>query len=128
MPDINIDGGWLALIGTIFGGAGLKIIEAWLGKAKQRQDHGAQIREELRKEVIGLREELAKSKVEELRLETEVEAWRSKYYDQFVTISEKTTQLTIAQDKIIQLKATLDSLKTRIAELEKKMGETTTDE
>lgn len=125
MPDISVDGAWLAVIGTIFGGAGLKIIEAWLGKAKQRQDHGAEIREELRKEVIGLREELAKAKVEELRLETEVEAWRSKYYDQFVTITEKTTELTLAAEKIAALQTALEEFKVRIAELEKRINNPT---
>lgn len=116
MPDI--DGAWLALIGTLFGGAGLKIIEAYLGNAKKRQDAGVSMRDELRQEIAGLRAEAEKAKREELRLEAEVEAWRKKYYDQFVLMANQTTELTLAKAQVASLMKQLDEMSKRIDELE----------
>lgn len=63
----------LALAGTIFGGAGLKGLEAFLGKAKKKDDTATSLREELRKENSELRAELH-------RAEEAEDEWRSKYY------------------------------------------------
>jgi hypothetical protein len=66
--------GILALIGTIFGGVGLKLVETWLGRAKVKQDDAAQIRGELRQQLTAQREEIE-------QLEAAVEKWRAMYYD-----------------------------------------------
>ena len=65
---------FLALVGTIFGGAGLKIIESLLNRSKTQTDIAAQIRSELRTDVQGLREEIRK-------VEAELDEWKKKYYD-----------------------------------------------
>lgn len=64
----------LALIGTIFGGAGLKIIESFLSKGKVKSDIATEIRNELRGEVQTLREELR-------RVEEDLDTWKAKYYE-----------------------------------------------
>jgi hypothetical protein len=64
----------IALIGTVFGGAGLKAIESLLNRSKTQSDVASQIRAELRTDVQALRAELDK-------LEKELDAWKAKYYD-----------------------------------------------
>lgn len=63
----------IALIGTVLGGVGLKIVEHFLSKSKVRDDTASQLRGELRTEVESLRSEIQK-------VETEVDLWREKYY------------------------------------------------
>lgn len=70
---------FLALIGTVFGGVGLKIVESLLNRGKTQTDVAAQIRAELRTDVQALRDEIRK-------VETELDMWKAKYYallDQF---------------------------------------------
>lgn len=49
---------WIALLAAIFGGAGLKVIESAMSRSKDRSDIATQIRDELRTEIQGLRDEL----------------------------------------------------------------------
>src|ERR1044072_4262498 len=72
MPDISQ--AWLALIGAVLGGSGLKIIEYWLNRSKVREDAATQMRTELRDEIKSLREELR-------TVEDELDKWRGKYYE-----------------------------------------------
>lgn len=69
----NLDPAWIALLGAMFGGAGLKVTEAWLGRNRVKIDDASQIRDELRTEITGLREENA-------QLESSRNEWREKYY------------------------------------------------
>lgn len=71
MPEFNE--AWLALIGALLGGSGLKFIEHWLSRSKTKDDSAAAFRKELREEVIALREELRKA-------EAELDDWRTKYF------------------------------------------------
>lgn len=71
MPEISQ--AWLALIGAILGGSGLKFIEHYLSRPKIKDDSAAAFRTELREEVRMLREELR-------RVESDLDAWRAKYY------------------------------------------------
>ena len=90
-----IDPAWIALIGTLCGGIGLKVAEHWLGKNKVKVDDAARIRDELRLEITAQREEIKD-------LETDVEKWRSEYYalrDKYVELQ---TELTLALAKIKQ--------------------------
>lgn len=64
---------YLALAGTLFGGAGFKIIEHFLGRSKNKNDTATALRDELRKELTELRKE-----ADELR--DELDMWRAKYY------------------------------------------------
>lgn len=72
MPDINQ--AWLALLGALLGGSGLKVVEYLLNRSKVRDDAALQMRTELRDEIKGLREELRK-------VEDELDKWRGKYYE-----------------------------------------------
>jgi predicted nucleic acid-binding Zn-ribbon protein len=92
---IELNSAVIALIGTIFGGAGLKVAEGFLNRSKNRlekekfdADTASNMREELRKEVSELRGELRK-------VEGELDIWRGKYYDLL--------------DQFIQVKSSLDA-------------------
>ena len=87
MPEINQ--AWLALIGALLGGSGLKFIEHWLNRSKVTDDSAAQFRQELRDEVKNLREELRKT-------EEELEKWRGQYYTLMEQFLEIKNELDIA--------------------------------
>lgn len=75
----------IALIGTVLGGVGLKIVEHLLGRRKLRDDTASQLRGELRIEIESLRQEIHK-------VESDVEQWREKYYlllEQFLAMKVK---------------------------------------
>ena len=89
----SLDPAWIALIGTIFGGAGLKIAEHWLGKNRIKTDDASKIRDELRLQIAAQKEEIKD-------LEVQVEKWRNDYYalrDKYVELQ---TELTLALAKI----------------------------
>ena len=71
---------WLALAGTIFGGVGLKILESFLGRNKNKDDSQHRFREELRAELLVLRVEAEKLQREADELRAEIDTWRTKYY------------------------------------------------
>lgn len=87
MPDINQ--AWLALLGALLGGSGLKIIEYLLNRSKVRDDAALQMRTELRDEIKGLREELRK-------VEDELDKWRGKYYELMDEFIRAKSDLAIA--------------------------------
>lgn len=66
-----MDPAWIALIGTVFGGVGLKVIERWLSKT-ERESAG---RRDLLTEVSDLQKRID-------LLEEEVTAWRNRYYEE----------------------------------------------
>lgn len=68
-----IDTAWIALLGTVFGGAGLKIIENVLSQGSKKVDAATALREELRKESTALRDELR-------QVEKDLDAWKEKYF------------------------------------------------
>lgn len=65
----SIPAGLYALIGTIFGGVGLKVIERWLNRHTVVIDE----RKDYRDEIADLRQRLDK-------VEEEVDEWRERYY------------------------------------------------
>jgi predicted nuclease with TOPRIM domain len=65
-----------------------------------RTDQGAAIREELRKEIEGLREQLNRADIEEQRLEKMVDEWRAKYYDLRDEKQKVVTELTIVMERL----------------------------
>jgi hypothetical protein len=76
----------VALIAAIFGGAGLKAIEATLSRSKARSDVATQIRDELRVEVRELREEVR-------AIGASLDDWKSRYYRLLVGFNELKYQL-----------------------------------
>lgn len=100
----GLDPAWIALIGTLCGGIGLKVLEHWLGKSKLRVDEASKLRDELRIEINAQRQEIKE-------LEISVDKWRSEYYalkDEF--IAEK-TRYTLELDN---LKRQLDAAVKRL--------------
>lgn len=89
----GLDPAWIALIGTLCGGVGLKVLEHWLGKSKVKVDEASKIRDELRLEIGALRDDVT-------RLETEVNNWREKYLDLRDTYAKLQTEYTIALARI----------------------------
>lgn len=88
-----LDPAWIALIGTVCGGVGLKMAEHWLGRNKIKTDDASRIRDELRLEITSQRDEIR-------QLETDVNKWRDEYYnlrDKYITLQ---TELTLALQKI----------------------------
>lgn len=92
---MHLDPAWIALIGTIFGGAGLKALETWLGRSKVRIDEAASLRNELRVEITAQRDEIR-------ALESEVNKWRQDYYDLRDKYATLNTEYLIALEKIKQ--------------------------
>jgi septal ring factor EnvC (AmiA/AmiB activator) len=83
-----MDAAWIALIGTVFGGVGLKVVDHYLSKNKVKIDDAARIRDELRIEITNLREEVQK-------LEAERDKWREDYWSLREQIADLHTQITL---------------------------------
>lgn len=92
---MHLDPAWIALIGTLCGGIGLKVLEHWLGRSKVKFDESTRLREELRTEMTGLRDEIKE-------LEVEVDKWRKDYYDLRDKFTEVNGLYQIALEKIRQ--------------------------
>lgn len=90
---LPLDPAWIALMGTVVATVGLKVTEHWLNRNKTTTDDARQIREELRSQIVTQKEDIE-------RLETEVETWKTKYYDLRDSFMEKHTELTIALEKL----------------------------
>ena len=71
----------LALVAAVFGGVGLKVIESVLNRSKVKNDLEAQMRSELRGDVIILKEELDK-------IEAALDVWKKKYYALLMNFNE----------------------------------------
>ena len=70
-----------ALIAAIFGGVGLKIVESALNRSKVKNDLQAQMRLELRTDVVSLKEELD-------RIEISLDQWKKKYFNLLLSFNE----------------------------------------
>jgi predicted nucleic acid-binding Zn-ribbon protein len=103
-----LDPAWIALIGTIFGGVGLKVAEHWLGKSKVKVDEAGRIRDELRLEITAQREEIK-------QLEADVDKWRDEYFN--------------LKEKYLSLKSELDfallNIRKEAVDAEKRAAELT---
>lgn len=100
---MSLDPAWIALIGTICGGVGLKLAEHWLGRNKVKTDDATQMRSELRLEITAQKEEIK-------QLELDVNRWRDEYYKLYEKHIRLQTELSFA----------LKEIKTEITEAELK--------
>lgn len=64
----------LSLLGAVFAGVGVKVVEKWLQKSKDRDDTATNLRNELRSELTSLKQEMA-------AVEKSLDEWKAKYYD-----------------------------------------------
>lgn len=69
----NSSEAYLAVIGAILGGSGLKVIEHFLNKSKDKSDVAKDFRQELRQDLTDAKKELD-------RVEGELDTWKGKYY------------------------------------------------
>lgn len=90
---MTLDPAWIALIGTLCGGIGLKLIEHWLGKSKIKMDEAAKLREELRIQITNQNAEI-------LGLEEKLTALNREYYDLRDKYAELNTQYVIALERL----------------------------
>lgn len=104
MIDFNNPVVW-ALIGTLFGGSGLAVVNKLLSRGKDKTDFAAEIRSELRTDIKRYQDEVAGYKKETAALREEVDSWRNKYYE---LIREHETDLQNMQGEIDELHALLD--------------------
>lgn len=111
-----LDPAWIALIGTVMGGVGLKVTEHWLGRSKIKIDDAAQLRGELRQEITAQREEIK-------QLETERDKWREEYYALLQKYMAQTTELTLAVQRV---KGEIDEAEGRILDINKQPPPTPT--
>jgi hypothetical protein len=84
--------GWqdiLMAIGAALGGGGfIKLLEAWLSRTKYRSEQDKQFRDELRGEAEDLRKQIIALK-EELRLaEKELDEFKEKYWKLYMEYNE----------------------------------------
>lgn len=79
---------WIALAGTLFGGAGFKILEHFLGRSKRKIDEATSLRSELRTELNDLRTEADRLRDEADELRDEIDMWRTKYYSLVSSIAK----------------------------------------
>lgn len=91
---------FVAAVAAVFGGTGVKFIEGWLGRAQERNQENQQLRDDLRKEIDSLREQLDKAAAEELRLEAKVEDWQNKYFDLREEKMKLVTELQILTERL----------------------------
>lgn len=82
----------VAVLGTIFGGVGLKVTEHWLAKSKNRQTEQDSLRQVLRDEIGSLKTELGV-------VEKDRDRWQKEYYDLRDKWSATNTELTILKSK-----------------------------
>lgn len=103
MKELLNNPGFIALVGTLFGGVGLKVVESWLGRAKEKAAVEASLRDELRKQIEDLEEK-------EEKLVAQIDIWKMKYYDLRDERSKLAAELTIAYRKIEELESQVSKL------------------
>lgn len=105
---MGIDPAWIALIGTLCGGLGLKLLEHWLGKSKVKIDEATKLRDELRIEINAQRDEIK-------ALEESVDKWRMDYFNLRDEFAKERTQSLI---ELNALKTQLEAAKSQIQALD----------
>lgn len=105
----------IALIGTLFGGVGLKTVEAILAKNNRKLDDAAQIRKELREETAAL-------KVELKNLRQELDEWKEKYFNTFNENSELKFRLESLQEDNLELTKKYNELYGEFMKLKQRFG------
>jgi chromosome segregation ATPase len=93
----------IALVGTLCGGLGLKLVEHWLGRNKARLDEASKIREELRDQIDDMR-------IVVREVETARDKWREDYFALREKYVELQAQLAGALEQLRMLKEKLEAI------------------
>lgn len=107
---MNISGEWvtaiITMIGTVFAGFGLKMVDAWLTRASTKQRVDSELREEYRdtitdkrKDIADLKQDIETAKHEIDRLEEEIIMWRNKYYEELTIKMELMSKLRLLEER-----------------------------
>ena len=86
----------LTFLGTVFAGTGLKWLEGWLRKNKDKDDTATNLRNELRLELVAMKADIQKT-------EDELDEWKAKYYEVIERLITMKAQLEDAR-KILEAK------------------------
>lgn len=96
---LSIPAAWLALIGALLGGTGLKLIEHYLSRPSRDAKTAAELRAELRQDLSNIRAELKSCQAES-----------DKYQDRYWALVEENAQLKAAAalhgykvDKVVEV-------------------------
>lgn len=116
LKDLLDSSGFIAIVTSLFGGAGLAIVSKLLNRGQDKNTKETQFRDEQRQEIESLREQANSAKAEEARLEAEVDKWRDDYYKLLIQKQAVDNELN---NKTFQLAETLND----IEKLEKKVAE-----
>jgi predicted phage gp36 major capsid-like protein len=84
---------WIALIGTLCGGIGLKIAEKALGRSQEKSDDAHRIRDELRLRITEQNEEIKE-------LEGKLAVVTKDYYDLRDQYTQVKTELFLALEQL----------------------------
>lgn len=68
-----MDTAWIALIGTLFGGVALKVMERVMSRGTEKIDLATKMRDELRKDLSSAKEDIR-------GLEKDIDLWKEKYF------------------------------------------------
>lgn len=90
----------IALIGTIFGGAGVKLAEKLLNRKRERHDLAADIREELRKDLESVRLELQRTAEALKEARNDLDGWKEKYYTLLEEMINLKTKIEISAQEV----------------------------
>lgn len=77
---LDIPPAWLALVGTIIGTIGLKVVESWINNPAKKDSTPAELREELRQQIEGLKEDVLRRETIIDKTEEEMLEWRDRYW------------------------------------------------
>jgi len=77
---MDIPAAWLALIGTVIGTIGLKFVESWINNPSKKDSTPAELREELRQQIEGLKEDVLRRETIIDKTEEEMLEWRDRYW------------------------------------------------
>lgn len=96
----------ITMIGTVFAGFGLKMVDAWLSRASTKQKVDSELREEYRDTITDKRRDIAELKTDiegakrEIdQLEEEVIAWKDKYFNELNEKVEIMTRLRVLEER-----------------------------
>lgn len=71
----------IALLSAAISTIGLKLVERWLNKSKDKDSSQLEMRNELRTDIASKVEEIERLKAEIAAMEKEIDEWRKKYYE-----------------------------------------------
>jgi chromosome segregation ATPase len=94
-----------AVVAALLGGMGTRFFENKIRKRSEKLNEAAIIREELRKDIDLLREDLEKYK-------HEADGWRIKYYEKIEENLRMQTEIEMLKSEMIYLKGTLKTFTT----------------